>query len=322
MKKLIEQVLDEDKPPGMTPLFRAVNTECALKLKNVFFKYEGAGPTGTQKDRISRLHINLAKSLGYDTVSVATCGNYGASVSYFAYLNRMKSVVAIPSFYAGSRNSEIYENGSDIIVKNMKYEDLVEYIKAKSASENWYNCSPSSENSWIDILGYRQIAYEIVQQIGHAPGYVAVPVGNGTTLAGIYSGFRKLFLSGEIDHVPRFIGSSTNLGNPIVYSWKHGYRQIQTLDAARIIETETNEPLVSFKAFDGQKALNAIYQSKGAAIAVEDSEMIRYSRIIEHTQGINVLPASASALAAAHRYLRSRTYGREVVVVLTGRGHN
>ena len=149
-----------------------------------------------------------------------------------------------------------------------------------------------------------------------------MPAGNGTTLAGIYSGFRKLFLAGEIDHVPRFIGSSTNLGNPIVYSWKHGYRKIQTLDAARIIETETNEPLVSFKAFDGQKALNAIYQSKGAAIAVEDSEMIRYSRIIEHTQGIKVLPASASALAAAHRYLRSRTYGREVVIVLTGRGHN
>ena len=138
MKKLIEQVLDEDKPPGMTPLFRAVNTECALKLKNVFFKYEGAGPTGTQKDRISRLHINLAKSLGYDTVSVATCGNYGASVSYFAYLNRMKSVVAIPSFYAGSRNSEIYENGSDIIVKNMKYEDLVEYIKAFFSTRREY----------------------------------------------------------------------------------------------------------------------------------------------------------------------------------------
>ncbi|MCL4350839.1 MAG: pyridoxal-phosphate dependent enzyme [Candidatus Thermoplasmatota archaeon] len=321
MKKLIEQVLDEEKPPGMTPLFRAVNTEFALKLKNVFFKYEGVGPTGTQKDRISRLHVTLAKSRGYDTISVATCGNYGASVSYYASMSRMKSVVAIPSFYAGTRNAEIYENGSDIIVKNMKYEDLVDYMKGKSEAENWYNCSPSSDNSWVDIVGYRQIAYEIVQQLGHAPGYVAIPAGNGTTLAGVYSGFRKLYLAGETDSMPRFIGSSTSLGNPIVFSWKHGYRQIQILDSARIIETGINEPLVSFKAFDGQRALNAIYQSKGAAIAVDDQEMSKYARIIENTQGIKVLPASASALAAAHKYLRNRIYGKELVVVLTGRGH-
>ncbi len=317
----MELILEEEKPPGLTPLFRAVNIEKALKLRNIFFKYEGASMTGTQKDRISRLHVKRAIQLGYDTISVATCGNYGASVAYFAMQMGIRAVVATPSFYTGSRNNEIYEQGATLITKDMKYEDLVEYIKYKSMDENWYDCSPGSINSWVDTLGYESIAYEIVAQMGHAPAYVACPLGNGTTLAGIYSGFKKMYRGGKINSIPRFIGSSTSLGNPIVYSWKHGYKKIQELEPSRIIETETNEPLVSFRALDGQKALNAIYESRGVAIGVNDQEMIKFSRLIGNMQSLQVLPASASALSAANKLLRNRNYNGDVAVILTGRGH-
>ena len=317
----MEQITEEEKPPGLTPLFRARNIERFLKMNKVFFKFEGASITGTQKDRISSLHVRRAIELGYDTIAVATCGNYGASVSYFASAYKINSVVAIPSFYTNARSDEIYGNGAKIIQKNMKYEDLVEYIKDKSRDENWYDCSPGSVNSIVDILGYESIANEIVQQLGHSPAYVAAPVGNGTTLAGIFSGFKKLYLKGIISNIPKFIASSTSLGNPVVYSWKHGFRKIQELEPSTIIETETNEPLVSFRAMDGQKALNAIYESKGVAIGVNDQEMVKFSKMIENQQSIQVLPASASALAAAHKNLNSRNVSGEVVAVLTGRGH-
>ncbi len=317
----MQQITEEEKPPGLTPLFRARNIERALKMNRVFFKFEGASITGTQKDRISSLHVRRAIELGYDTIAVATCGNYGASVSYFASAYRINSVVATPSFYTNARSDEIYGNGAKIIQKNMKYEDLVEYMKDKSRDENWYDCSPGSVNSIIDLLGYESIANEIVQQLGHAPAYVAAPVGNGTTLAGIYSGFMKLYLKGITSSVPRFIAASTSLGNPVVYSWKHGFRKIQELEPSVIVETETNEPLVSFRAMDGQKALNAIYDSRGVAIGVNDPEMIKFSKMIENQQSIEVLPASASALSAAYKNLSNRNYGGEVVVVLTGRGH-
>ncbi len=317
----MEQISEEEKPPGLTPFFRARNLERTLGMNKLFLKFEGASVTGTQKDRISYLHVRRAIELGYDTISVATCGNYGASVSYFASAYGLKSVVATPSFYAGLRNEEIYENGATLIQKNMKYEDLVEYMKDKSKDENWYDCSPGSVNSTVDILGYESIATEIVQNLGHAPSYVAAPVGNGTTLAGIYSGFKKLYRSGVINSLPRLIASSTSLGNPIIYSWKHGYKKIQVLEPSTIVETQINEPLVSFRSMDGQKALNSIYDSKGVAIGVNDEDMKKFSKIIDSQQSIEVLPASASSMSATFRNLSGRAYTGEVVVILTGRGH-
>ncbi len=311
--------IEEDEPPGKTPFFRAKNLERALKLKNLYIKFEGAGLTGTQKDRISKLHVLKAREKGYDTVSLATCGNYGASISYFANLYGMKSVVAVPQYYSGERNEEIRANGAEIIEMPAKYEDLVEYMRDQSRDNAWYDSSPGSENSEMDIEGYETIAYEIVSQLGHAPGYVSVPLGNGTTLAGIYSGFERMQRRGVIRKVPRFIGSSTPNGNPIVASWKRKSRTIIELEPQSIRETKASEPLVAYRSYDGQKALNALYRSNGIATYIADDEMYRYSTLIEHFEMLSVLPASAASLAAVDRVINRKSEPRDIVVVLTGR---
>lgn len=313
------EILEEEEPPGRTPFFRAANLEKALNLRNVFIKFEGAGKTGTQKDRISRLHVMNAREKGFDTVSLATCGNYGASMSYYAGLNGMKSVVAIPEYYSGERNSEITANGGQVLEFGGMYEDLVEYMRERSSDEGWYDSSPGSRNSSLDIAGYEGIAFEIYAQLGHAPSYVSVPLGNGTTLAGIYSGFAKLQSKGQIGKIPRFIGSSTPNGNPIVASWRQRSRAIMELEPSTIRETRASEPLVAYRSYDGQKALDALYRSNGMAAYVTDSEMYRYSRIIEESERLSVLPASASSLAAVDRLLGKRNDNGGIVVVLTGR---
>ncbi|MGP6294158.1 pyridoxal-phosphate dependent enzyme [Caldiplasma sukawensis] len=315
----MELTLEEEKPPGATPFFRALNVEKSLKLRNVFFKFEGANVTGTQKDRIAELHVKRAIEQGYDTISVATCGNYGASISYYASIYGIKAIVAIPSFYSNERSLEIMGNGADVIIKPMKYEDLVEYVRDLSKDNGWYDSSPGSENSYIDFMGYENIAYEIVDELNRSPNYVAVPVGNGTTLAGIFNGFKKLYRTGKIKALPKMIGSTTSLGNAILYSWKHGYKRIQDLEPSRIVETTTNEPLVAFRSLDGQRALNAIYESRGAVIGIKDMQMIKFARLIESREGIKPLPASASALAAIHKIGFRKPSNSDSVVVLTGR---
>ncbi|EQB71870.1 MAG: hypothetical protein AMDU1_APLC00017G0057 [Thermoplasmatales archaeon A-plasma] len=311
--------IEEDEPPGKTPFFRARNLERALKLKNLYIKFEGAGITGTQKDRISKLHVLKAREKGYDTISLATCGNYGASISYFANLYGMKSVVAVPEYYSGDRNDEIRGNGAEILEVPAKYEDLVEFMRDKSSSEAWYDSSPGSVNSEIDMEGYETIAYEIVSQLGRAPGYVSVPLGNGTTLAGIFSGFEKMQRRGVIRKIPRFIGSSTPNGNPIVASWKRKDHTLMELDPSIIRETKASEPLVAYRSYDGQKALNALYRSNGMATYVSDDEMYRYSTLIEHFEMLSVLPASASSLAAVDHVISRKSEPKDIVVVLTGR---
>ena len=311
--------MDEEEPPGKTPFFRASNLERALNLKKLYIKFEGAGLTGTQKDRISKLHVLRAKEKGYDTVSLATCGNYGASVSYFASIYGMKSVIAVPGYYAGERNDEIRQNGAEVLEVDRKYEDLVEYMRDLSNDQNWYDSSPGSSNSHLDIEGYESIAHEIVSQLGHSPQYVSVPLGNGTTLAGIYSGFEKMQRRGVIRKVPSFIGSSTPNGNPIVASWKRRRKTLMELDPSTIRETKASEPLVAYRSYDGQKALNALYRSNGLATYVSDEEMYRYSNLIEKAEMLSVLPASAASLAAVDKTINRKIDNREIVVVLTGR---
>jgi threonine synthase len=316
----MEEMDGEEEPPGKTPFFRAKNLEKSLRLKKIFIKFEGAGVTGTQKDRISRQHVIRAKDQGYDTISLATCGNYGASISYYANIYGMKSVIAVPEQYSGERNSEMISNGSQILSIESKYEDLVGLMRERSVAESWYDSSPGSVNSDVDFRGYSEIAYEIVSQLGHSPSYVAVPVGNGTTLAGIYNGFKIMKARGSIKKIPVFIGSSTPNGNPVVESWKLGTRKVINLDPSKILETPESEPLVAYRSFDGQRALDSIYESRGMLDYVSDSDMLRYANLLEKTEMLSVLPASASALAVVDSLIpRNTNSDRDIVVVITGR---
>jgi threonine synthase len=315
----MEEFCEEEEPPGSTPFLRAVNLERNLRLKKFFIKFEGANATGSQKDRISKLHVLRAKRLGYRTISLATCGNYGASISYYAKLYGLNSVVAMPQDYSQERAGEILANGAEVLELSGKYEDTVSAMRDMASDNAWYDSSPGSANSDLDITGYEKIAYEIVQQLGHSPKYLAIPVGNGTTLSGIFNGFVKMYNHGSIDSLPALIASSTANGNPIVHSWKRHIRHVVDLNPSVLRESSVNEPLISYKAFDGQKALNAIYRSNGYAEYVTDDEMIRYARTIEMTESVQALPASASTLAAAVRIMSRRGIDSECVLVITGR---
>lgn len=315
----MEQTSQEEEPPDKTPFFGGERISEILDLKNIFFKFEGANITGTQKDRISRLHVRNAMGHGYDTVSVATCGNYGASISYYARRSGLRSVVMIPQEYSHARNEDIRLFGGEIVGMSGKYEDSVDFMHDNADSFSWYDASPGSRYSNLEIAGYSEISEEIVSQLGHAPEFLAVPVGNGTTLSGIHAGFRELYSRGVTDRLPRLIASSTSGGNPIVSSWRKGVRKITDLKRKSLVETPVNESLVAYRSFDGQLALDAINESGGFAIPVSDMEMLRYSALMEQYENLSVLPASSSALAAAVRVLDRIGRDSECVVVLTGR---
>ena len=66
---------------GDTALTRARNIEREVGLRQVYLKFEGGNPTGTQKDRIAFGQAMDALRRGFDAITVATCGNYGAALA-------------------------------------------------------------------------------------------------------------------------------------------------------------------------------------------------------------------------------------------------
>ncbi len=314
----MEEILSsEAKPPGRTPTIKAYALGKALNLDNLFLKFEGANATGTQKDRISEAHVVNAIHNGYNGITVGTCGNYGASIAYFANAYGVKSIIGIPKDYSHERSGFIQSQNAEILYYDGKYEETVEYLHDFSDANGYYDASPGSRNSYIDKMMYSTIATEIYEAIMRDPDYVIVPVGNGTTLAGIFAGFEHLFSEGYISKLPKMIGVSTKNGNPIVNAFKHGYSRAVDINPKSLKETDINEPLISYRSFDGDDALRSIYKSRGSAIYVSDEEMIQYSNLIYYKEGLNSLPASASAVAAI-KHMRVKR-DDVIVSVITGR---
>jgi len=323
---LIELQKDDEEPPpfdfesvGSTIFTRARNLERAIGFSNIYLKFEGGNPTGTQKDRITLYHVKKALREGYKDITVGTCGNYGVSLAYFAKLAGLKAKILIPERYTLSpkRKAELMNLNTEIISTDGKYEDAVEESRRLARMEHLYDANPGNGNEgW---RGYMSIAYEIFQQLGKSPTAVAAPVGNGTTLVGIYHGFKNLLDSGVIDRMPYLVGASTPGGNPIIKSFKNGASKTEDLRPCEIKETSINEPLIAYHSYDGDEALNAIYETNGWADYASDSRMLKYHTMLKDLEGLNVLPASASPIEGLIKFKQHRVLNSDYVIVLTGR---
>ena len=108
-----EDIIDSEI--GDTSLIRARNLEREVGLRQIYLKFEGGNPTGTQKDRIAFAQAMDALRRGFDAITVATCGNYGVAVALAASLAGLRCVVFIPATYHTSRVQEMTELGAEII---------------------------------------------------------------------------------------------------------------------------------------------------------------------------------------------------------------
>ncbi len=305
---------------GDTRLQRARNLERESGMRQLFLKFEGGNPTGTQKDRIAFAQVHDALRRGFDAVTVATCGNYGAAVACAAANVGMRCDIFIPEQYRTRRLEEMLGDGSVIHRVEGDYEAAVEASKQAAEKDELYDANPGGANTLLQLVAYGEIANEIYDELRDAPAAVAVPVSNGTTLAGIHRGFVTLYRRGKTSRVPRIIGGSSHGKNPIVRSYLKGYDECRDLDPAAVRETEVNEPLVNWHSFDGDWALDAIRASNGFADDASDREMLRQARALREKEGLSVLPASTAGLAVLlRRHAQEAFPGDRYVAVLTGR---
>lgn len=311
---------------GDTLFSRVRNVESELGFRRVWVKFEGSNPTGTQKDRVAQAFYADAHAKGYRVVTLATCGNFGAAIAYACSQNGLRPALFVPTDYHTQRVVEMERLGARVIRVPGSYEDAVATSRRAAAENGWYDANPGGDAQWeIARVGYGAIAREIVEKLGRVPDTVSVAVGNGTTLAGIAAGFREVI--GERGNalpshrLPRFVAASTPRGNPIIKSWKAKSRTCIDLKPEEIRETKVNEPLVNWHSFDGQRALDALYESQGFAHTASDAEMRAATNLLRNAEGINVMTASTAALVGLAKARRDAgdALGDCHVVVLTGR---
>ncbi len=306
---------------GDTNLHRARNLERECDLRQIYLKFEGGNPSGTHKDRIAFAQVSDALRRGYDAITVATCGNYGVAVALAAWLAGLRCVLFVPEKYTSRRIDEMMAYGGEIRRVCADYEDTVLASQAWAAEAGVYDGNPGGENVPIQLQAYGQIAYEIYDELRDAPAIVAVPVSNGSTLAGIHRGFQSLHRRGKTSRMPRIVGGSTSRMNPIVHGFLKGLDRCPDLDPARIHETAVNEPLINWHSIDGDHALSAIWSTGGWAEYATDRQLKEFARLLRSVEGLDVLPASTAGLIALLTSpKRLELEADRFVVILTGRG--
>ena len=313
-----EDIIDSEI--GDTNLNRARNIEREFGLRQIFLKFEGSTPSGTQKDRIAFAQVMDALRRGYDTVTVATCGNYGAAISLASSLAGIDCEIYIPEKYHTFRIKEIETNGARIIRVPGDYENAVSFSQDAADKKEYYDANAGGDNTMIQLRAYGEIAYEIYDELRDAPAAIAMPVSNGTTLAGVYKGFVSLYRRGKTSKIPRIIAGSAFGKNPIIQAYIKNLPTCQDLHPEKIHETVINEPLINWRSIDGDYALDAIRATNGWASNASDKNMMAHSKMLREKEGLSVLPASTAGLIALlERHKKETLPNDRYVVVLTGR---
>ncbi len=282
---------------GDTPLVRAPNLAQATGLANLWIKTEVANPTGTQKDRIARLEAGHAASQGHDTVSVASCGNFGVAIAHATHIHNLDCHIFVPEDFQGERIQLMQDLGATVHRVPGAYEDAVQASRQHAKRAHCFDANPGGVNTLRTLAGYSKIAEEIVDRLGQTPDAVGAPIGNGSTLAGIHLGFHTAWAQGRAQAIPRIYGGTSRNNNPVPPAVQRGQERTTSIDPRSIEETAVNEPLVNWDALDGTACLTAIQDSNGHAYGYTDDQLLKLHAALLQ-DGIDAHPASLAAVAA------------------------
>jgi threonine synthase len=309
-----------DSEVGDTNLSRARNIERQVNMRQLFLKFEGGNPSGTQKDRIAFAQAMDALRRGFEAITAATCGNYGVALAIAAKPAGLRCIVQVPEQYHTKRIQEMVAHGAQIQRVPGDYETAVLRSRALAEKSEIYDANPGGANTPIQLRAYGQIAYEIYDELRDAPAAVAVPVSNGTTLAGIHNGFVSLYRRGKTSRIPKLVAGSSFRKNPIVQAFLKKLPGCADLDPGRIRETAVNEPLINWHSIDGDEALYSVRETGGWAQNASDKSMLSYAKLLREAEGLNVLPASTAGLIVLlEKHRQDPLPGDRYVAVLTGR---
>ncbi|HNM37411.1 MAG TPA: threonine synthase [Anaerolineales bacterium] len=269
----------------------------------LFIKFEGLNPTGSFKDRGMTAAISEAVGRGAKTVICASTGNTAASAAAYAARAGLRSIVLIPEGkVAVGKLAGAIAYGAEVIQIQGSFDDalsLVVEITQKTPIALVNSINP------YRIEGQKTSPFEICDELGSAPDWLCLPVGNAGNITSYWAGFKQYGKG-----LPRVLGVQAEGAAPLVLG--HPVDKPETIATAIRIGRPAR----------GEQALEAAHESNGKIMAVSDAQILDAQRILA-SEGVWVEPASAAGVAgliAETATGKLDAKGKRVVVVCTGHG--
>jgi threonine synthase len=300
---------------GWTPLTPAAPLARHLGVRTLFLKDDGRNATGSLKDRASSVGVVKAKEKRQKIIACASTGNAASSCAGMAASMGMRSVIFVPERAPEPKVTQLLIFGATVFRVRGSYEQAFQLCQQACERWGWYNRN-SGINPYL-VEGKKTVGLEIGEQLGwQPPDWVAVSVGDGCTIAGVWKAFREMKILGLTERTPRMLGVQAEGAAPITTAFRTG-------EPMRPIEPHTLADSIAVGVpRNWKKAVLAVAESGGAMINVGDEEILDAMRYTGRLTGIFAEPAAATAVAGLRRAVAEGTVGRRasVVAVITGNG--
>src|SRR6266446_6545428 len=295
---------------GNTPLIEApaISDRLGLNVK-VYFKFEGANPTGSFKDRGMTVAISKALGEGARAVICASTGNTAASAAAYAGRAGLKAYVLIPKgAVALGKLSQSLMHGARVIEVIGNFDICLKVVRDVAESDPVAIRLVNSVNP-DRIAGQKTAAFEVCDQLGDAPTHQFLPVGNAGNITAYWAGYKEYKNNGLSARLPKMMGYQAAESAPIVLG--HPIDDPHTVATAIKIGNPA-----SWKGAEAARD-----ESGGMIDLVTDAEILVAYRLIA-AGGVFAEPASAASVAGLLKYAATGQLkpGSTVVCTLTGHG--
>lgn len=304
---------------GWTPLYDAPRIAQKLGLRSVYVKDDGANPTGSLKDRASALVLARALELGFSTVSTASTGNAAAALAGLgASTPEVDIVIFVPASAPAAKIAQLLVYGAHVLLVEGSYDEAFDLCLETCAAQSWY-----SRNTGVNPYtteGKKTVALEIAEQLNwRAPDVVAVSVGDGSIISGLYKGFYDLRQLGWINRMPRLLGVQAEGSAVLAKAFDQG---LDPLDVKREAVATIADSIASELPRDRAKALRAVRRTDGCYVTVSDAMIQAAIPEFAQLSGVFAEPAAAATYAGLKRAVSAGLIDGDesVCIVSTGNG--
>jgi len=301
---------------GNTPLIYSPRlSERVGHACEVFVKNEGGNPTGSFKDRGMTVAVSKAVERGTTALICASTGNTSASAAAYAARAGISCVVILPAGkIATGKLLQAFAYGAKIVAIDGNFDDALRIVRELGETGHFTIVNSINPDR---IAGQETAAFEVIDELGDAPDFHLLPVGNAGNITAYWAGYREYLAHETSTKLPAMIGFQAMGAAPIF----HG----------RIIENpETIASAIRIgNPASWKQARAAIVESRGAIDIVSDEEILTAQKWLAQNEGIFVEPASAASIAGLFKWCDSADSARSfqkirdasrIVCTVTGHG--
>jgi len=295
----------------LIPLKESINM-LGGKPGNIIVKDEGRLPTGSFKARGLALAVSMAHQFGLNHLAIPTNGNAGAALAAYARQANIKATVFCPDDTPLVNVQEIQLQGADTYLVNGLINDCGKIVLDGREKAGWFDVSTLKEPYRIE--GKKTMGFELAEQMDWTlPDAIFYPTGGGTGLIGMWKAFAELKELGWLTgNLPKMIAIQSTGCAPIVDAFNKGIDHAPLWENAQTIASGIRVPA----AIGDFLILDAIRQSNGCALAVEDEHIINTRDMVAKKDGLLLCPEGAATAAGYQIALEKKIINEDEKVVL------